>query len=157
MTSLISCLQPLKNVESSFELDSQDIEPEIPNSDTQISVQQRTPQQTVDKLRKRIISSLSDRDGISLIAHKRVQFWTPDHNIRVACAISKRYDRGHAYWYAYHQQWNEFLEAGDIGYYVLGCIDKETAYVLPHAQISKLLPNLIPLPPQREESIGIFI
>ena len=131
-----------RDVEPSLELDSQDTESEAPVSDTQMPVQRHTPPRTPDMLRKRIISSLAERERINLIAHTRAQFWTPDHDIRVACAVSKRYDGGTNYWYAYHPQWDEFLGAGNIGYFVLGCLDKEVAYVLPHAEISGQLSSL---------------
>ena len=131
-----------RDVESSLESDSQVSESAPPVSNTQMTVQQHTPQRTMDMLRRRIVSSLAERDGISLIAHKRAQFWTPDHGVRAACAVSKRYDRGSKYWYAYHPQWDQFLEAANIGYFVLGCLDKEVAYVLPHAEISGQLSNL---------------
>ena len=131
-----------KDVESSLESEVQDKEPDVSAADLQIPVQQHAPSQTMDLLRKRIISSLSERDGISLIAHKRAQFWTPDRNVRAACAISKRYEGGRNYWYAYHPHWDEFLAAANIGYFVLGCLDKEVAYVLPHADISRHLSNL---------------
>ena len=131
-----------RDVEISLESDSQVSESDVLGSNTQVPVQQHTPQRTMDMLRKRIISSLAERDGISLIAHKRAQFWTPDHDVRAACTISKRYDRGSNYWYAYLPQWDEFLSGGYIGYFVLGCFEKEVAYVLPHAEISEHLPNL---------------
>lgn len=131
-----------RDVESPLELSSQDSESAASVSDTQKLVQQHTPHRTVDMLRKHIISLLSKRDGISLIAHKRAQFWTPNHRVRVVCTISKRYDGVSNYWYAYHPQWDEFLDAGDIGYFVLGCLDKKTAYVLPHVEISRQLSNL---------------
>ena len=131
-----------RDVEISLESDSQVSESNVLISNTQVPVQQHTPQRTMDMLRKRIIASLAERDEISLIAHKRAQFWTPDHDVRAACTISKRYDRGSNYWYAYHQQWDEFLSVGNIGYFVLGCLDKNVAYVLPHAEITEHLPNL---------------
>ena len=131
-----------RDVEISLESDSQVSEFDVLVSNTQVPIQQHTPQRTMDMLRKRIISSLAERDGISLIAHKRAQFWTPDHDVRAACTISKRYDRGSNYWYAYHPQWDEFLSVGNIGYFVLGCLDKNVAYVLPHAEITEHLSSL---------------
>lgn len=131
-----------RDVESSLELDSRGTESEAPVSGTQMIVQRHTPPRTMDMLRKRIISSLAEREGINLIAHTRAQFWTPDHDVRAVCAVSKRYDRGTSYWYAYHPQWDEFLSAGNIGHFVLGCLDKEVAYVLPRAEISRQLSSL---------------
>ena len=131
-----------QDVESSLELQPQGGESHASILNTQMSVQQHTAPRTLDSLRNRIISALADRDGISLIAHKRAQFWTPDHDGRVICTISKRYDGATNYWYAYHPQWDEFLRAGSFGYFVLGCVDKKVAYVLPHAEISGQLPEL---------------
>lgn len=131
-----------QDVESSLESDSQVGKPDVADSKIQIAVQQHTPQQTIDMLRRRIFSSLAKRDGISLIAHKRAQFWTPNHDVRAVCTISKRYEKGTNYWYAYHPRWDKFLSGGNIGYFVLGCLDKEVAYAIPHAEISVQLPNL---------------
>ena len=131
-----------KDVESALEPDPQIGESKTSTSSRQTSFQQHTPPQTVDALRRRILSTLAERDGISLIAHKRAQFWTPDHDVRAACTISKRYEGSENYWYAYHPQWNDFLGAGNVGYFILGCLDKEVAYVLPHAEITRHLSDL---------------
>lgn len=131
-----------KDVESALEPDPQVAESIRPTSNRQSSIQQHTPPQTMDALRRRIISSLAERDGISLIAHKRAQFWTPDHDVRAACTVSKRYEGNENYWYAYHPQWDDFLSAANIGYFILGCLDKEIAYVLPHAEIARHLSDL---------------
>ncbi len=131
-----------QDVESSFELYTQDKESDASFSDATTSLQRNTPPRIMDLLRKRIISSLADRDRLSLIAHKRAQFWTPDHDVRAICTISKRYEGVSNYWYAYHPHWDEFLRASRIGYFVLGCVDKDVAYVLPHAEIAAQLENL---------------
>ena len=131
-----------QDVEASLELDSQSSESDLPASDAQVPNRQHTSRKAIDKLRERIISSLSERERISLIAHKRTQYWTPDHNIRVVCSISKRYSGSYNYWYAYHTKWHKYLGDGKIGYFILGCLDKNTAYVIPHAEISEQMSNL---------------
>ena len=131
-----------KDVESALESDPQIAESNSSTSNRQTSFQQHTPPQTVDALRKRIISTLAERNRISLIAHKRAQFWTPDRDVRAACTVSKRYEGNENYWYAYHPQWNDFLDAANVGYFILGCLDKDVAYVLPHAEIARHLPDL---------------
>ena len=131
-----------QDVESSLESDSQVSKSDVTESKIQIAVQEHTSRQTIDMLRRRIFSSLAKRDEISLIAHKRAQFWTPDHGVRAVCTISKRYEKGTNYWYAYHPHWDKFLSDGNVGYFVLGCLDKEVAYALPHVEISVQLPNL---------------
>ena len=131
-----------KDVETSLE--SNILVDEIDNSapNTPSDGQRHTPPQTMDELRKVIISTLSEKENINLIAHKRAQFWTPEHEIRAACTVSKRYEGTSNYWYAYHPQWDEFLDAAKTGYFVLGCLDKRVAYVLPHAEISSCLSDL---------------
>ena len=131
-----------KDVESALEPDPQITESKLTTSSRQTSFQQQTPTQTVDALRRRILSTLAERDSISLIAHKRALFWTPDHDVRAACTISKRYDGYENYWYAYHPQWDDFLDEANVGYFILGCLNKEVAYVLPHAEITRHLSDL---------------
>lgn len=131
-----------KDVEAIIEsgVESGDQRGDVPS--TSGPAQQHTSVETIDSVRRNIISSLSKRDGIDLIAHKRAQFWTPDHDIRVTCAVSKRFGGTSNYWYAYHQKWDEFLRGGNVGHFVLGCLDKNVAYVLPHSKISQQLSQL---------------
>ena len=141
-----------QDVESSLELDSQNSESDIPALDAQAPNRQHTSRKAIDNLRERIISSLSEREKISLIAHKRTQYWTPDHNIRVVCSISKRYSGTCNYWYAYHTKWHKLLGAGEIGYFILGCLDKNIAYVIPHAEVSEQLSDLnTTTPPHKDK------
>ena len=58
--------------------------------------------------------------------------------------MSKRYaGKNQApYWYAYHPQWDTFLSEADRGFFVLGCMDLETAFAVPHAAMKPLLPSL---------------
>ena len=51
----------------------------------------------------------------------------------------------------------EFLGVADIGYFILGCVDKDVAYVIPHADMSGQLSNLNKTSLKTEGSIGIFI
>ena len=131
-----------KDVESSLELDVQGGGPEGKVACVPTSMGLRTAPKGIALLRKRIVSLIGQRDRVSLIANTRAQFWTPDGDVRVVCAVSRRYDGQYQYWYGYHRKWEEFLNGGNSGYFALGCMDKNVAYVLPHEVISELLGSL---------------
>lgn len=140
-----------QDVEASLELDSQSSEFNTLTPDAQIP-KQLTPRKEMDELRKRVISSLAEREKINLIAHKRTQYWTPDHKIRAVCTTSKRYDKSYNYWYAYHTKWHKYLRDGNSGYFVLGCLDKNSAYVLPYSEISGILTDLNTTTPPNKDT-----
>lgn len=94
--------------------------------------------------REQIVAALGQREGTSLVKKTRALYWSPSHDLRAACAMSKRYvEKNQApYWYAYHPQWEEFLQQSGNGFFVLGCMDLEAAYAIPHSMIQPLLPLL---------------
>jgi hypothetical protein len=94
--------------------------------------------------RDQIIAVLSKRFGTALIKKSRALYWSSDHEQRVSCTISKRYDtRAHpSYWYAHHPQWVDFLAEGRLGHLVLGCMDLSVAFAIPRDTISALLSDL---------------
>jgi len=104
---------------------------------------QFTDQQILADRRSRILASLDRRDETKLIKRSRALYWDASHTYRVACTISKRYNKGAAaYWYAYHPDWDVFLQAGETGYLSLGCVDMEVSFVIPLAVIQDHLPEL---------------
>ncbi len=115
--------------------------PDIPKPNGK-TVRNRTPSQAINELRHRIIKALSNSLAINFVAHKQALFWTLDQRTRVSCVISKRYEGGYNYWYSYQSLQDKFLVEGEIGYYVLGCIDKQVAYAIPYPFITSQLPNL---------------
>ena len=64
--------------------------------------------------------------------------------MRAACAMSKRYTGKNQapYWYAYHPQWAAFLDEGERAFYVLGCMDLDRAFAIPHSTMNSFLPYL---------------
>ncbi len=73
----------------------------------------------------------------------RSKYLTDETNLRVACTISKRYQRDYQpYWYALHPAWLEFLEQGAAGVLVLGCMDRNEGYALPLDLIKSKLESL---------------
>ncbi len=103
--------------------------------------QEHTPKAILDQVRKNALEALGKREGVALIAHKRAQYWSGDKKVRVVCAVSKRYENG-GYWYAFHPHQQRFLSEAERGFFMLGCVDRPTAYALPYDLLSSLLPHL---------------
>jgi hypothetical protein len=103
-----------------------------------------TPSNVIQAIREAIISALGARDGKRLIKRSRALYWDADHTYRVACTVSKRYEKRGAtpYWYAYHPSWDEFLGEGDAGWFVLGCVDRLEAFAIPVQAMRHHLPQL---------------
>jgi hypothetical protein len=106
--------------------------------------QDRTPRTEIDALRQKILAAVEKREQLDLIRKSAALFWSTDeqHAIRIVCTVSKRYDAGEGYWYAYHSKWDAFLGEAKRGYFVLGCMDKARAFALPLDWIRQRLPDL---------------
>jgi hypothetical protein len=96
----------------------------------------------LDSKRSEIIDAVSKNIGTKLIKKSRALFWDAAHEKRVACSISKRYTRAYPYWYAFHPEWNEFLQGGTDSYFVLGCMDLDVAFAIPLKTIAANLDAL---------------
>lgn len=92
--------------------------------------------------REEIINSISNKVGSKLIRKTRALYQSADHQKRVACTISKRYEVGSTYWYAYHPKWDEFLKGGSENFFVLGCMDLSKAFAIPRNSIYSILDYL---------------
>ncbi len=103
--------------------------------------QQHTPKEILDNVRNSALEALGKRENVTLIAHKRVQYWSADKKVRAVCPVSKLYSTGN-YWYAFHPHQQHFLAEGSKGYLMLGCVDSKIAYAIPHSIIVDLLPCL---------------
>ena len=105
---------------------------------------QKTSPETISEIRDWIIGSASVVLGESLIKKTRAMYWSPGHETRVVCTISKRYDSQGVvkYWYAYHPSWDEFLGEGGSSWVALGCVDLDMAFLVPLETIRKVLGNL---------------
>ncbi len=104
----------------------------------------RTSNQVISETRDATIQSISERLDQPLLKRTRTLFNSPDGKTRVACSVSKRYERPGVvkYWYAYHKGWHQFLEEGDVAYMALGCVDSGFAFLLPRDLIVSALKNL---------------
>lgn len=96
----------------------------------------------LDKKRSDIIESMGRKTGSKLIKKSRALFWDANHEIRVACSISKRYPKSYLYWYAYHPEWETFLKEGQKAYFVLGCMDLDFAFAIPFHVMAANLASL---------------
>lgn len=91
-----------------------------------------TPQEIIQSKRLSIISSFEQQFGTPLLKKSKALYWNKDKNYRVACTISKRYERGgQKYWYAFHPRWNDFLLEAEFSYFILGCVDLDQGFAIP--------------------------
>lgn len=130
-------------IERAEETPSADLSTPSPKS-TAAGIWEFTDSALLQTKRDQIIDAFSKRLGVALIKKTRALYWSADHDQRVACTISKRYVKrsSYPYWYAYHPQWNEFLNEGATGYLALGCMDLNVAFAIPQAEVAKLLDEL---------------
>lgn len=105
---------------------------------------QFTDAQLMQGKREDVVAALGHREGVNFVKKSRALFWNPSHEVRAACAMSKRYTGKNQapYWYAYHPQWDTFLEGATNGFFVLGCMDRDEAFAIPHATMHSMLPVL---------------
>ncbi|MBB5045772.1 hypothetical protein HNR60_000507 [Rhodopseudomonas rhenobacensis] len=91
----------------------------------------------IDGKRAEIVDAIGRKLDTKFIKNTRALFWNANHEKRLACSISKRYTKGTSsrYWYAYHPAWDEFLRGGIESYFVLGCVDLNLAFSIPHEVI----------------------
>ena len=124
--------------------DAGEQQPDMEEASTTPSGWDLTDGKLLQKKRDLIISTLSRRLGAPLVKKSRAQYWSADHDRRVVCTISKRYERSSGpryarYWYAYHPQWDAFLSEVSDAHLVLGCMDLPTAFAIPRSVIFGLL------------------
>jgi hypothetical protein len=70
-------------------------------------------------------------------------YWSDDNSLHVVCTVSKRYSgRAAPYSYGYAAEWREFLWQGQKSFLIFGCVDRDTAYAIPRAEVEKVLADL---------------
>jgi len=98
--------------------------------------QDRTDTDSLNRIRLAAVRGLGAKIHANFQRHRQTLFWTPDRMRRVCAAVSKRYDSPNKpYWYAFHPHWDAFLEEGTEGYFMLACMDRETAFAIPHSVV----------------------
>jgi hypothetical protein len=98
--------------------------------------QVRTDPELLNAKRLEAAKAFATLKGKELIRKSRTLFWSPDKELRVCCAVSKRYEGDYQpYWYAFHPKWDEFLAEGKEGYFILSCMDRREAFAVPYPWI----------------------
>ena len=103
-----------------------------------------TDPRLLQQKRDQIVGAMALHIGAPLIKKSRALFWNADHAKRIVCTMSKRYTKkgAYPYWYAYHPDWDHWLEEGDEAYLVLGCMDLAEAFAIPRNVLQEILPYL---------------
>jgi len=119
-----------QNVES-----QQEMEPNVAETigtGKETNRQVRTNFEELNAKRQQAVSAFAEMKGVPLIKRGTTLFSSPDKNLRVCCAVSKRYESEYQpYWYAYHPAWRDFLADGQDSYFILSCMDRDEAFAIP--------------------------
>jgi hypothetical protein len=123
------------NVES-----QQEIEQEVPvegvGEPHEGYKQVRTDTELLNAKRQQAVDAFAASKAKELVKRSRTLFWSPDRDLRVCCAVSKRYEGDYQpYWYAYHPKWDEFLAEGKESYFIISCMDRDEAFAVPYSWI----------------------
>lgn len=132
------------NVESQQEIDQQAPTPGSEDEeDHEGSKQVRTDPELLNAKRQAAVDAFALLKGKELVKRSKTLFWFPDKELRVCCAVSKRYESDYQpYWYAYHPKWDEFLAEGKESYFIISCMDRNEAFAVPYGWIEKNKTNL---------------
>lgn len=132
------------NVES-----QQEIEQETPapigkdEEEREGGKQVRTDPELLNAKRQQAVDAFALLKGKELVKRSQTLFWSPDKELRVCCAVSKRYDSDYQpYWYAYHPKWDEFLAEGKESYFIISCMDRDEAFAVPYSWIENNKKNM---------------
>lgn len=107
--------------------------------------QERTEPDLLNTKRQQAVNAFAAVKGKELVKGSRTLFWSPDKQLRVCCAVSKRYEsKGdyQPYWYAYHPKWDTFLSEGRESFFILSCMDRDEAFAVPYSWLEKNKKNL---------------
>jgi hypothetical protein len=107
---------------------------------------QFTDNETLRVLRDKIIATLGIDQSTTFLKKSSALHWNAQHDKRVACTLSKRYEQkgpgGYSFWYGYHQTWDEFLAEGSSSLIALGCVGTSFAFAVPWTKLHPLLSAL---------------
>ena len=113
------------------------------NGDHEGAKQIRTDPELLNAKRQQAVDAFAAFRGKELVKRSRTLFWSPDKDLRVCCAVSKRYEGDYQpYWYAFHPKWDEFLAEGKDGFFIIACMDLDEAYAVPYSWIAANKKNL---------------
>jgi hypothetical protein len=105
--------------------------------------QVKTDPELLNAKRQQAVDGFAAFKGKELVKRSRTLFWSPDKELRVCCAVSKRYEGDYQpYWYAFHPKWDDFLAEAKDGYFILSCMDRDEAFAVPYSWIVANKKNL---------------
>ena len=94
--------------------------------------------------RKSLLTAMSVKLGMSLIADTIGKHRSIDGSRRVVISVSKRYNgrADYPYWYGFHPDWQDYLANSVDGHLMLGMVDRDEGYAIPLSTLMPLLPLL---------------
>jgi hypothetical protein len=105
--------------------------------------QVRTEPELLNAKRQQAVDAFAALKSKELVKKSRTLFWSADKQLRVCCAVSKRYEGDYQpYWYAFHPKWDDFLADGKESYFILSCMDRDEAYAVPYSWVVENKKNL---------------
>ena len=114
-----------------------------PDEDQSEYRQVRTDPELLNAKRQEALDAFAKLKGKELVKRSRTLFWSPDKELRVCCAVSKRYEGDYQpYWYAFHPNWDQFLAEGKESYFILSCMDRDEAFAVPYSWLASNKKNL---------------
>jgi hypothetical protein len=122
-----------KDVEKVIDIEKQQ-EPkeEVEESTKDKSNWNFTESALIERKREDILKSFAVQNNERLVRRSKAMHWNANRDFRTVCTVSKRYEnKSNPYWYAYHPKWQEFLNKGSKGYFILGCMDLDFAFAIP--------------------------
>lgn len=131
------------NVESQQEIEQEAPIPDGPDEGQSAHRQVRTDPELLNAKRQQAVDAFALLKGQELVRRSKTLFWTPGKELRVCCAVSKRYEGDYQpYWYAYHPKWDEFLADGKDSFFIISCMDREEAFAVPYSWLRENKNNL---------------
>jgi hypothetical protein len=132
------------NVETQQEIEQETPTPTGEGEDEHEGGKQvRTAPELLNAKRQQAVDAFAILKGKELVRRSKTLFWSPDKEMRVCCAVSKRYEGDYQpYWYAFHPKWDEFLAEGKEGYFIISCMDRDEAFAMPYSWIQQNKNNL---------------
>jgi uncharacterized protein DUF1524 len=101
-----------------------------------------TDSKAIEAKREAIMKALSRRENVNIIKAGGALYSSEDGDLRAVVTVSKRHTARAPYWYGYSPHWDTFLSGGKNSFLVLGCLDRNAAYAIPHKRIGEILGEL---------------
>jgi len=122
--------------------DTKDTE-ELPVENLDACKQNRTAPELINMRRLQAATAFALRKDREIIRKGRASFASPNMDLRICCAVSKLYNSpSQPYWYAFHDYYIDFFGQCENSYFILACMDRNTAYAIPLETLQNILQHL---------------